>query len=691
VDEWLACRGRWLAAALVAWLAVEYVALGPYSVVYTGDNLTALIPGLLAPRFSGETWPAWNQLSATGWDRLAVAPIGEANYLLFRHLPLWLAYDVNVIAQIVGAFSAVLALARRIGLAAGPAFATAFLFASHVNGQMHLASQHLAPVLILATALVVDRPRSTLRWLAMVLAAVVIGETAWLSELVPFIAPVVASWFLFVERRRGVGTWAIVLLAAVLPILTRLPEIAVLQLYSPQSHRSLVLAVPGWSDLLAPPFFISSPHWAAAALLFVFAFAVRRPWDRALAGILVGFAFWLAMIYLAVPLQRAAAHQFPDLQGYSFERLHHSAALLLTFGAGFAFQALAEGRPAALGRRMRRGVCGLALLALFGLSLDSKAVQGYGWLSQGNFVQNFASPVIEALRRRIDGDGVPLRAETVQLYPAYLHAYGIETAGGLQAMFSRRYYEYWSALSEPWLDRRPAGADFGVGTPELYARTGDWPRFRGPILMLAPDDHRPERSLGELFRLPMLSLANVGYFVSRDRLADPGLELVEGPERPWSDLSRREKALVNLRANFTGRTLLYVYRNRDVLPRFFAAERIVALDSPRAVLAAVGAASADDLRRVVFAEQTHAPATPETFGPARFAVRRYTSDRIELQVEGEGPTLLVVSNAYSPLWTAEGDGRPLAIFPAYHAFWGVVLPKGTRLVSFRYRPPLAWP
>ena len=77
-------------------------------------------------------------------------------------------------------------------------------------------------------------------------------------------------------------------------------------------------------------------------------------------------------------------------------------------------------------------------------------------------------------------------------------------------------------------------------------------------------------------------------------------------------------------------------------------------------------------------------------GIAEITLEMYTSDEIRLAVRSEQPSVLVASNSYSPFWKARIDGREARIFPAYHAFWGLYLPAGSRQVVFRFEPPYAW-
>ena len=259
------------------------------------------------------------------------------------------------------------------------------------------------------------------------------------------------------------------------------------------------------------------------------------------------------------------------------------------------------------------------------------------------------------------------------MYPNAPHAYGIETADGFQVLHLRRYAEFWTKMVE-------AG----------QAKTPPQDRENRTYLLVNPAEHRPQWELAELFDPELLALANVRYLISRDRITGPGLISLHQPERPWSVLSRRAKVEANLRANFTGRTHLYVYEYVHALPRFFLVERLRLLPTGDEVLDAMAAAGRDELAKTAFVE---APGLPSgltekpPLGGGSVRLEHYAGDEIRLSVDLDGAAVLVVTNAYSPYWKADVDGVETPIFPADHAFWGVALPATAHAVVFRYEPP----
>jgi hypothetical protein len=59
-----------------------------------------------------------------------------------------------------------------------------------------------------------------------------------------------------------------------------------------------------------------------------------------------------------------------------------------------------------------------------------------------------------------------------------------------------------------------------------------------------------------------------------------------------------------------------------------------------------------------------------------------------LEVDAEGPSLLVVSDNYYPAWRATVDGEPVPVVRADYSFRGVPVPAGTHEVRFEYHSEL---
>jgi hypothetical protein len=682
---------RVLIPAALVWLAAEFILLGKYSFIYTGDNATVLVPGLWTLKYADSLLPLWNNYSTGGWDRIAATPFGLINQYIFLILPGWLAYQFFILAQILVAFFGTYWLSRRcLNLGELPSLFGAFIFASAINGQMHFASAFLLPaILVTLTRLLADRKRIG-RWIAVVVATVFVSQTGWVSEMIPFTSAAIVSWFLFVDSRRRVSDWAIILATAFAVVLLRVPELIALSQHSPLSNRDVLAVAPSIAIL---PWALGSTMATMSIGLLFYAMISAKSRDSRLWGVFVAVTVWTLLPYAITLIHGPLVSVLPDLNGYQyFQRTSRVAELTLAIAAGFGLQALmASSSVGPAGRWGRRCIIGASAMAVIFVAVDQKKTALAAWITQGNMVLNYESPPLQKLAQDIEKQDWPVRVEPFQMYPAYLHTYGIETAGGLNAVYSRRYHEFWGKVIEPYAKTKSASETNSVNRWS-DAKEGEEASFRGALLMLTTNDHKAARRIGDIYRLNLLSLANVGYLISRDRLTDTSLVPVVESSVGWSTLSAKEKVWRMFADNFQGRRNLFIYRNRDVLPRMFAAETLRRLPAAPDVLNAIAESAVEDLRREIFVESTHWPgnvSVGQKFAPAQLKLESYASDEIRVSVKGNGPALLFVGNSYSPYWTARANGREIQMFPANHAFSGAVLPAGTTKLIFRYEPPYA--
>lgn len=252
---------------------------------------------------------------------------------------------------------------------------------------------------------------------------------------------------------------------------------------------------------------------------------------------------------------------------------------------------------------------------------------------------------------------------------------------------------------EPWIALEGGALAVWPEQADLLKRDGGWPEFRGERANLVTSGTRTAasysvRPMDQLYRMNLLSLANIRYFVSREPLSGPGLVELQRAPKPWGELSTREKIVISLTENFNGRTWLYVYRNDHALPRFFTVRDVRAFDTDRATVEAMAEASIETLGKTLFVNRAALPpglAADSTFEQGNVTLISYSADRIELEVAGNGPRVLIASNTFSRYWKASVDGVPAALFPADHTFWGIALDKGRHRVVFTYLPSyLPW-
>jgi hypothetical protein len=82
--------------------------------------------------------------------------------------------------------------------------------------------------------------------------------------------------------------------------------------------------------------------------------------------------------------------------------------------------------------------------------------------------------------------------------------------------------------------------------------------------------------------------------------------------------------------------------------------------------------------------------TPVRGARGRVERMKETTDRLDLVVETDSPTVLVVRDGWAPGWEAWVNGQPTAVRRADGRHLAAVLPEGRREVVLRYRPPGLW-
>jgi hypothetical protein len=691
----------------LVWLTFEHIAIGSASVMYFADNVESFVPPLLSRQFAGIEDPLWDRFTAAGIDHMTLGYEVPVIRFLFDLLPGWLAHGVAIAANYAIATIATYVLAgRTLGVSRPAAVFAAVFYSVFIPPQLMMTTTGLLPLLILAIRFVLERPDRLARWAGLVVTVLLMAWTTYFSQLIPYASIFVFLWFVFVDPRNRRRDWAIILLVSVAIPLLRVQEFLALFAVAPLSQFGFLRTVAESSEILDRfltfGFVLDGPTRLVAAALMVGALFFKSDLRFRLAFIaalvvLAGGLFG----FLSTLFQELAVKVVPFLSGYTVQ--YFSSIGLLALGMGGAvgvhvlgprfLGAIAAIEAPALRTWVKSVMVVLVAACVAYPSIKLKYANALNWVTRGTFVRNFQSPVLNELAEKMRRNPLPERVEGYQIASAVLSGYGFETLGGDPPLYYRRYYEYWAKLAEPWARRALDEVWFGPRFRQIHEKIPGDPVFRGARLMFYPTEYAPEVEVGELYRMNMMSLANVAYMVSRDRLVSPALEEIRGRRQPWSALNRAERASENVRGNFRGFEDLYVYRNTQALLRFFAVSSVRTFDDGKRLLDAIAASSVDQLHAQLFVEKDVMPDVLKeagALGIAEITLEMYTSDEIRLAVRSEQPSVLVASNSYSPFWKARIDGREARIFPAYHAFWGLYLPAGSRQVVFRFEPPYAW-
>ncbi len=121
----------------------------------------------------------------------------------------------------------------------------------------------------------------------------------------------------------------------------------------------------------------------------------------------------------------------------------------------------------------------------------------------------------------------------------------------------------------------------------------------------------------------------------------------------------------------------YAYRNTRVLPRAFVVGRALDVNTapPAELLGAIDSAAL-----------LEGPAPSPLGGKGSASITRYRLNSVTVEVDADGPALLVLADNDFPGWNATVSGDATRILRTHWTFRAVPVPAGKSTVVFRYRP-----
>ncbi|MBI5625538.1 MAG: hypothetical protein HY924_17300 [Elusimicrobia bacterium] len=669
-------RRGWLVFLLVAlWICLESVILGPFSYVPVGEFGEQILPlsMLVSSDAFGPGVHYWLPSLACGVDRLAnTITHPHPLTLLTRALPGWAAFQAYMMLFyfVAGYFTYricvdFLKLSRRPAVFAG----TAMACYSGLTGGLGNVT---LPLLLWCFEKLLDAG-----WTRGLLGAALLGFLYSLGASAVVSMPFTFTWgFVWFALVRGRMSGRLLALYAVLmafSVPVHLQELWAMLLQAPLTQRSqwvpeLACSAGGLLKALYQGLRLLAEFATPVTAVGLVGLAAARFKPGRFGGVWAIFLFTVLATGLGPWFKSCLGESAGVLKGVHFHRffLIFPLAAALIGGVGMEL----------LGPRKRVFPLAMAVLLLPLLYSKAKTVPDY--FKYGGYTALFKSPVIEDIARRKDA-AAPFRVATFthRLLPGFAHAYGLETVDGYVNLYSRRYFTYWSKVIEPVIEREPYLKEyFGKWGSQVYLylhSVYDWPdgvRFA---------DH---------YRLPLLSLANARFIISRHPLEDPAFKLLT-PQEPWYKMHPKKLIKMRVKEELSGKSYLFVYENTSVLPRAFLVPGVRSYPDSAGLWSAMAKASVKDFEREVLVEASEWPAGPWTKSYAKGRIVRglHGADRVAVSVELDGPGVLVVSNNFNPYWRCRVDGKERPVFPAYGTFWGLVVGKGDREVVFSYEPP----
>ncbi len=678
-----------LFASGVAFIILEFVILGKYSLFIVGDNIS-VIPYYLAFFSNNVPFANWTPFAAAGTDMMATGYDTLVFQWVFSLLPPWLAFQVLVVAPILAGIFGVYGLCRRAfkldraaSAFAGCAYAILFFrelfFLSAVLGYL--------PLTLLALHHLLNDKKNLKAWLAVMITGFLIAQSSFITRLVPWPVATYIVWFFIIEKRRKPLDWAIIAVFSFCIIAARWQDIVTLLAHAPLS---------GLSEARSEGTFAIEMHkalqtvqgnllgkWGAITILltaFVASFMekARRPMATRL---FAAMSALIGLLFIGALVKVAAVSVFAFLNGFNTSYVMQGFGLMAVIAGGFGWQYLSDRTAAS---KVLRWLPMLAVLMLLAVNLNSKFHSAKAWVSWGNFYQNTQNPALLALAKDIRTQGSPFRALSFQMHGNLLNSYGIETIAGYHPMTSKRYLAFWQKMAEPW--RQSPGWQENHGRAEVGALTSILPSTQAG-LGKQRTNLLAEWKLSDFVNMNMLSMINGGFIVSRDKLTDDQLILVSGPDHSWSNLSQKDKILTNLAANFSAKRPILSYKNPSALPLAYTVDQVRNFNSDAELLSALGTADQMTLAHTVFTDTASLQMGVKLSRPEVLSMH-IGADTLSVEIAVSNmPTVLVISNSFSPYWRCQVNGEDSKLFPANYAFWGLFMPAGTKKATCVYKPP----
>lgn len=131
---------------------------------------------------------------------------------------------------------------------------------------------------------------------------------------------------------------------------------------------------------------------------------------------------------------------------------------------------------------------------------------------------------------------------------------------------------------------------------------------------------------------------------------------------------------------------IYVYENRNILPRFYVVNRaeFVAADEikPLEKILVPGF----DFRKTTLIECEKPQDCGQVASKGEIIYSEYKNGYLKLKAEFNSPGWVVFSESFSPYWSAKINNEPVPIYRANYVYQAVKAPVGDNTVEFIYKP-----
>lgn len=665
--------------------SLEYIILGPFSYIRLGDNLDTFLPRLSSmwPLFTGQGINHWYPLLAGGVDRLA----NEINYLhadsvFFGILPDWLAYvGILLLGTFIGGYYTflicrdVLKLKIFVSMFAAVAFMYSLVLVDIIPFVFGLA---ILPFIIYYLELLFSKKLAggKVRYFLYILAlGIIYALFSSLLFILPFTFVAILIWFLLIRKKKLISV-GILFIFFIPSLVFNVQEIWSLLINAPLSIRS-----GGYFDASFPHYislvqYLISLYWILLLIILAgFVFKIR---DR----LFYSFSVIIFLCLFVAPLypwfSTVFGDSLPFFKDFDFSRFHLLAPFFSALTVAIVFDKIkgtvkfSENSVYSLSGVVLIFVMVVLIFSDFSLKMTRSMI----WLKHGGYVSHTDS--VDSLEFDSSNKN-PFRLATIvggetTLVPTSVHLNGFETVDGHVNLVSQRYLNFFRVMSKD-----------NTIKSSLYF-------FNQPT---DEDIESFVEDSSKYINSALLSLSNVRYVISTLPVYLPSFKLVEDisslDNSKWDSFTYAEKLKLRLKENFSGKKTL-IYENSDVFGRFFLAKDVEVFSTSESLLTALNDATTSTLRQTAFVElddveKLDLPVFSGSF--ENIIIKKYSPDEIILDVASDGPSILVISNNYSPFWKIRINGEITQVVPVYHTFMGVVLENDENEVVISYEPDYA--
>jgi hypothetical protein len=125
-----------------------------------------------------------------------------------------------------------------------------------------------------------------------------------------------------------------------------------------------------------------------------------------------------------------------------------------------------------------------------------------------------------------------------------------------------------------------------------------------------------------------------------------------------------------------------IFNNKDAFPRVFLANKYIVRKDPQQILLTMFTLGNNLKNEVVLEENPNI----KLDGSGSVNIKNYTANKIFIEANSNGNTMLFISDSYNSGWKAFVDGKEAKIYRADFSFKSIVLPKGKHMVEFIFMP-----